>query len=112
MAWVRLMPSFSLLVVPRLLLMTWAPLPKVYVKSVKSAAYNTTGEGNSAKAADMVVEEIRAAGGQAVANYDSVEHGDKIVKTAIDAFGRIDIVINNAYGGLEILFNTFQWYPS
>eukprot|EP01087_Luapelamoeba_hula_P014045 TRINITY_DN4056_c0_g1_i1.p1 TRINITY_DN4056_c0_g1~~TRINITY_DN4056_c0_g1_i1.p1 ORF type:complete len:746 (-),score=133.46 TRINITY_DN4056_c0_g1_i1:84-2321(-) len=54
------------------------------------------GEGNSAKAADLVVEEIKAAGGQAVANYDSVEHGDKIVKSAIDAFGRIDIVINNA----------------
>ena len=63
---------------------------------VNDLGTSTKGEGNSAKAADMVVDEIRAAGGQAVANYDSVEHGDKIVKTAIDAFGRIDIVINNA----------------
>ena len=55
-----------------------------------------TGEGKSSSAADKVVDEIKAAGGQAVANYDSVEDGDKIVKTAIDAFGRIDIVINNA----------------
>jgi multifunctional beta-oxidation protein len=31
-----------------------------------------------------------------VANYDSVEHGEKIVKTAIDAFGRVDVLINNA----------------
>jgi NAD(P)-dependent dehydrogenase (short-subunit alcohol dehydrogenase family) len=46
--------------------------------------------------ADKVVSEIRAFGGTAVANYDSVEFGDKIVKTAIDNFGRIDILINNA----------------
>ena len=55
-----------------------------------------TGEGKSGGAADKVVAEIKAAGGEAVANYDSVEDGDKIVKTAIDAFGRIDIVVNNA----------------
>jgi 3-hydroxyacyl-CoA dehydrogenase/3a,7a,12a-trihydroxy-5b-cholest-24-enoyl-CoA hydratase len=55
-----------------------------------------TGEGKSASAADKVVTEIKEAGGEAVANYDSVEDGDKIIKTAIDAFGRIDIVINNA----------------
>ncbi len=55
-----------------------------------------TGDGKSAAAADKVVDEIKAAGGTAVANYDSVEHGDAIVKTAVDAFGKVDVVINNA----------------
>ncbi|KAJ9228942.1 hypothetical protein DTO169E5_9031 [Paecilomyces variotii] len=54
------------------------------------------GEGNSSKAADVVVDEIRAAGGKAVANYDSVENGEAIIDTAIKAFGRVDILINNA----------------
>jgi hypothetical protein len=63
---------------------------------VNDLGTSTTGSGASAKAADNVVNEIKAAGGQAVANYDSVEDGDKIVKTAIDAFGRVDIIINNA----------------
>src|ERR1700761_2145404 len=49
-----------------------------------------------ARVADVVVKEIRAAGGVAVANYDPVQNGDKIVKTAIDTFGRVDILINNA----------------
>jgi len=43
-----------------------------------------------------VVQEIKKAGGQAVANYDSVEFGDKIIAQAKAAFGRVDIVINNA----------------
>jgi multifunctional beta-oxidation protein len=43
------------------------------------------------------VEEIKKAGGKAAANYDSVENGEAIIKTAIDNFGRVDIVINNAY---------------
>ncbi|HEY0880548.1 MAG TPA: SDR family NAD(P)-dependent oxidoreductase, partial [Archangium sp.] len=55
-----------------------------------------TGGGKSSAAADKVVEEIKAAGGTAIANYDSVEDGDKIIKTAIDAWGRIDVLINNA----------------
>ncbi len=44
----------------------------------------------------MVVNEIKKAGGQAVASYDSVTDGAKIIKTAMDAFGRVDVVINNA----------------
>jgi 3-hydroxyacyl-CoA dehydrogenase/3a,7a,12a-trihydroxy-5b-cholest-24-enoyl-CoA hydratase len=55
-----------------------------------------TGGGRSSAAADKVVEDIRAAGGEAVANYDSVEDGAKIVQCALDSFGRVDIVINNA----------------
>jgi NAD(P)-dependent dehydrogenase (short-subunit alcohol dehydrogenase family) len=56
-----------------------------------------TGSGNTA--AQAVVDEIAAAGGEAVANYDSVatpEGGKAIVQTALDAWGRVDIVINNA----------------
>ncbi|XP_071397450.1 peroxisomal multifunctional enzyme type 2 isoform X3 [Centroberyx affinis] len=54
------------------------------------------GGGKSSAAADKVVEEIRAKGGKAVANYDSVEDGEKLIQTALDTFGRIDIVVNNA----------------
>ncbi len=54
------------------------------------------GDGASQSAADRVVDEIIAAGGEAVANYDSVEHGERIVQTALDQFGRVDILINNA----------------
>uniref|UniRef100_A0A8C6WBG6 Peroxisomal multifunctional enzyme type 2 n=1 Tax=Nannospalax galili TaxID=1026970 RepID=A0A8C6WBG6_NANGA len=56
--------------------------------------YKGIGKGSSA--ADKVVEEIRRKGGKAVANYDSVEAGEKLVKTALDTFGRIDVVVNNA----------------
>lgn len=53
----------------------------------------------SGPAAQAVVEEIRDAGGEAVANGDSVaspEGGESIINTAIDAYGRVDILINNA----------------
>lgn len=49
--------------------------------------------------ADLVVDEIRAAGGEAASNYDSVatpEGGRGIVQTALDAFGKVDILVNNA----------------
>jgi 3-hydroxy-3-methylglutaryl CoA synthase/NAD(P)-dependent dehydrogenase (short-subunit alcohol dehydrogenase family)/putative sterol carrier protein len=61
-------------------------------------ARDGSGDGSSSPA-DAVVEEIKALGGQAVANYDNValpEGGEGIVQTALDAFGRVDIVINNA----------------
>jgi multifunctional beta-oxidation protein len=52
--------------------------------------------GGANRAADVVVEEIKKLGGKAVANYDSVEFGQKIVDTAIKAFGGVHILINNA----------------
>lgn len=58
------------------------------------AAHNA--DVSSRQAADVVVDEIKKAGGKAVANYDSVENGDKIIDTAIKAFGRVDVLINNA----------------
>uniref|UniRef100_A0A4W6CG84 Hydroxysteroid (17-beta) dehydrogenase 4 n=1 Tax=Lates calcarifer TaxID=8187 RepID=A0A4W6CG84_LATCA len=52
---------------------------------------DTKGGGKSSAAADKVVEEIRAKGGKAVANYDSVEDGEKLIQTALDTFGRIGV---------------------
>jgi NAD(P)-dependent dehydrogenase (short-subunit alcohol dehydrogenase family) len=69
---------------------------KVVVNDLGGAA---DGTGSSQKAADKVVDEIKAAGGEAAANYDSVatmEGGKTIVKTAVDNFGKVDILINNA----------------
>ncbi|OKL61771.1 Peroxisomal hydratase-dehydrogenase-epimerase [Talaromyces atroroseus] len=66
------------------------------------------GEGTSTKAADVVVEEIRKAGGKAVANYDSVENGEAIIDTAIKNFGRIDILINNAGILRDVSFKNMQ----
>jgi len=59
----------------------------------------TDGTGGDLTPADEVVAEIKALGGEAVANYDSVatvEGGENIVKTAVDAFGKLDILVNNA----------------
>ena len=57
------------------------------------------GTGSDDAMASKVVAEIVAAGGQAVANFDSVataEGAARIVKTAVDAFGRVDVLVNNA----------------
>jgi NAD(P)-dependent dehydrogenase (short-subunit alcohol dehydrogenase family) len=57
------------------------------------------GVGSSESAANKVAEEIKALGGEAVPNYDNVatyQGGENIVKTAIDAYGKVDILINNA----------------
>lgn len=66
---------------------------------VNDIGASVTGEGKDAGPAQKVVDEIKAAGGTAVANTDSVaewESANRIVKSAVDAFGRIDGVINNA----------------
>lgn len=57
---------------------------------------STQGEGANSSAADRVVEEIRQAGGTAVASHESVTDGERIVQQALDSFGRIDVVVNNA----------------
>ncbi len=57
------------------------------------------GSGADSTPAQKVVDEIKAAGGEAAANYDSVsewEGAQNIIKTAVDTYGKIDILINNA----------------
>jgi NAD(P)-dependent dehydrogenase (short-subunit alcohol dehydrogenase family) len=57
------------------------------------------GSGKGSGMADTVVDEIKAAGGEAVANYDdvsTVQGGQNILKTGVDAFDKVDGVVNNA----------------
>ena len=66
---------------------------------VNDVGASMTGEGHDVGPAQRVVDEIRAAGGTAVANTDSVADAtaaDRIVTTALDTYGRLDAVINNA----------------
>ena len=67
---------------------------KVVVNDLGGKA-DGTGAGHSM--ADQVVEEIKKAGGEAVANYDSVstpEGGEGIIQSALSAFGKVDVVVN------------------
>lgn len=66
---------------------------KVVVNDLGGSAF---GDGADSSPAQKVADEIKAAGGEAVINGDSVEDGDKIVQTAMDTYGRIDVVVNNA----------------
>ncbi len=66
---------------------------------VNDIGASVSGEGNDAGPAQKVVDEIKALGGEAVANTDSVAEAvaaNRIVQTALDTFGRIDVVVNNA----------------
>lgn len=57
------------------------------------------GAGSSSSPAEEVVAEIKCAGGEAVANFDTVttpEGGENIIKTATERFGKIDVLVNNA----------------
>jgi NAD(P)-dependent dehydrogenase (short-subunit alcohol dehydrogenase family) len=66
---------------------------------VNDPGVNADGTGHDQGPADQVAAEIKQAGGEALSNYDSVasmEGGEGIIKTALDAWGRLDILINNA----------------
>src|SRR2546427_8591998 len=66
---------------------------------VNDIGTSVKGEGRDAGPAQKVVDEIRAAGGTAIANTDSVsewESANRIVQAAVDSFGKLDVVINNA----------------
>ena len=69
------------------------------------------GTGAGSEMADSVVAEIKDAGGEAVANYDNVatpDGGKAIVQTAVDAFGTIDIVVNNAGILRDVTFHKME----
>src|SRR3954453_1514520 len=82
---------------------------------VNDLGTTTEGQGSDANVADEVVAEIRAAGGAAVASYDSVDSPDgaaAIVAAAVDRFGRVDAVVSNAgiFHTLEFdQITTEQW---
>ena len=66
---------------------------------VNDIGASLAGEGSDAGPAQTVVKEIRAAGGEAVANTDSVSEragAARIIETALDSFQHVDIVVNNA----------------
>lgn len=66
---------------------------------VNDPGVSMTGEGNDAGPAQQVVDDINAAGGEAVANTESVatpEGGASVIQTALESFGQIDILIHNA----------------
>jgi NAD(P)-dependent dehydrogenase (short-subunit alcohol dehydrogenase family) len=70
------------------------------------------GAGLDATPADQVVAEIRAAGGEAIASYDSVADWDsaqRIVQAAVDTYGRIDSVVNNAGILRDIIFHKMSF---
>ncbi len=70
------------------------------------------GEGTDASPAHAVVDEIKQAGGEAIASTLSISepaNGDKIVKSALDAFGRVDILVNNAGILRDRIFHRMSW---
>lgn len=69
---------------------------KVVVNDLGVALAGDAQTGEGSRPADVVVGEIKKAGGEAVANYDDVLDGAKIIETAIKTWGRIDILVNNA----------------
>jgi NAD(P)-dependent dehydrogenase (short-subunit alcohol dehydrogenase family) len=80
---------------------------KVVVNDLGTA---TDGSGTSRGPADEVVAEIKKTGGVAVASYASVaevDEAESIIKTAVDSFGRIDVLVNNAgFNRDRMIYNT------
>jgi NAD(P)-dependent dehydrogenase (short-subunit alcohol dehydrogenase family) len=75
---------------------------------VNDLGASASGEGQDKGPAEQVVDEIRKAGGEAVANTDSVTSWDgaqRIVQQALDSFGRIDCVVNNAGILRDVIFH-------
>jgi len=75
---------------------------------VNDIGASLAGEGGDRSPAEEVVSEIRKAGGTAVANYDSVAEfasAAKIIQCAVDSFGRIDCVVNNAGILRDVIFH-------
>src|SRR5262245_9575483 len=75
---------------------------------VNDIGVSLAGEGGDAAPADEVVATIKKAGGEAVANFDSVAEfasAGKIVQCAVDTFGRIDCVVNNAGILRDVIFH-------
>ena len=75
-------------------------------------APSTDGRGGSSSMADSVVADIKAQGGEAIANYDSVSDpagGEAIVQSALDTWGRLDVVVNNAGILRDRSFAKLEW---
>ncbi|KAH8923090.1 NAD(P)-binding protein [Atractiella rhizophila] len=73
-----------------------AGLGRAYALMFAKGGANVVVNDVSKENAEKTVEEIKKAGGSAVANTDSVTEGEKVIKTAIDAFGAVHILVNNA----------------
>jgi NAD(P)-dependent dehydrogenase (short-subunit alcohol dehydrogenase family) len=70
------------------------------------------GEGNDAGPAQQTVDAIRKAGGEAIASTLSItepKNAEAIVKSALDAFGRVDILVNNAGILRDVIFHKMSW---
>lgn len=80
---------------------------------VNDSGCDVDGTGSSNAPADSVVQEIKSNGGNAVANYDNVaemEGSENMIRTAVDTFGQIDILVNSA--GIILDRMIYQMSPS